>query len=161
MLRPLLPSLVLLLALAPGPPARAGKPSTGAIEWNFLGRMDADDRALVEEYAETARRLDLLALAIARRWPMPLVEIQARPDLSRVRWRLPGDVPGSWHHAIVCPDDRELLVKTEAATGSWSSPRRWRPLSARNTRLVLPATWEGRGLLLTGQGEIVRILAID
>ena len=159
--RALTTSVLIVLALAPVPRVHGAVPSGGAIEWNFLDQMDADDRALVEAYAETARKLDLLALEIGRRWPTPLLEIQASPDLARVRWRLPGEVPGTWHHAIVCPEDRERLAKTEATVGAWSSPRRWRPLVLRDTRLVLPPAWAGRGLLLTGQGEIVRILAID
>ncbi len=152
---------LLLVLLAPAPGVRGATPPSGAIEWDFLEQMDADDRALVEAYAETARRLELLALEIGRRWPTPLLEIQASPDLGRVRWRLPGEVPGTWHHGIVCPADRERLARTEATAGTWSSRRTWRPLVLRNTRLVLPPAWAGRGLLLTGQGEIVRILAID
>jgi len=161
MSRTFLAAFLLALVLAPVPGARAAVRPGGAIEWDFLDEMDADDRALVEAYAETARRLDLLALEIGRRWPTPLLEIEASHDLARIRWRLPGEIPGSWHHAIVCPEDRELLARSEATAGSWASPRTWRPLVLRNTRLVLPPAWSGRGILLTAQGKIVRILAID
>ena len=152
------PVLLLALASLPGP---AGPPVDRAIDWDFLEGIDADDRALIEEYAETARRLDLLALEIGRRWPSPLLEIEVSTDLARLRWRLPGDRPGTWHHGLVCPADRERLARSEATMEGWSARRRWRPLRLRNVRLVTPPGWNGRGVLLTGQGEIVRLLAID
>ncbi len=150
---------------APAQPALAAAPAPGAgehtVDWAFLDKADAQDRDLVTGYAETARRLDALALRLARRFPSALLQVEVREDLARVRWRAAGELPGVWTEAIVCPADRELLMRVEGALAPFASGRTWRTLAIRGDRLVAPAEWNGRAVLVRPDGGIVRLLRID
>lgn len=145
----------------PAAPAAPAAAPERVVDWSFLDKADAQDRELVTGYADTARRLDALALRLARRFPSALLQVEVREDLARVRWRAAGELAGVWTEALVCPADRELLMRVEGALAPFASGRTWRTLAIRGDRLVAPAEWNGRALLVRPDGGIVRLFRID
>ncbi|MDQ7006111.1 MAG: hypothetical protein Q9Q40_02655 [Acidobacteriota bacterium] len=155
-------TLVVLIALA-GAPGRAGevpRASEGS-GWDFLSTLDHDERALIEGYAAQARQLQRMALELARRYPGPLLELQVRRDLRRLRWRTAGPWAGRWSEALVCPEDRRAFRQVEGVTAESSARGEWIRLALRGDRLLSAPGWAGHALLIRPDGTLVRLMRLE
>lgn len=148
------PSFLSGLAEQPATSVRAG-------EWDVLASLDHDERTLIEGYAAQARQLDRLALELSRRFPGPLLELQIRRDLSRLRWRSAGPLARRWSEAVVCPEDRRAFREIEGVVAKNSARGQWLPLAVRGDRLLSAPHWAGRALLIRPDGTIVRLRRLD
>jgi len=142
-------------------PTAAGEMPAGAIDWDFFSGVDVDEQQLIIDYARTSRELQRLSLELARRYPAPLLEMELSRDLSRLRWRTRGDLPGRWREALTCPDDRDSLRRALSSRFPGSARAHWLRLSLGGHRLLSPTAWAPRALLLRPDGSLVRLVMLD
>lgn len=142
-------------------PGGTGRPQAAAFDWNVLSSLDADERNLIESFRETASRYRHLSDELLRRYqPLPL-RIELRRDLERLRWRLEDARQGVWTEALICPEDRTAFHDLGAALGPRSARERWVPLKGPRERLLAPAGWDGRALLVRPDGRLVRLALLN
>ncbi len=154
-----LPLLLATLALAFPAVATA---QSSAIDWDFLGMMDSDYRQLILKYRDSVRETRRLALELSRTFPSPLLRLELRRDLSRIRWQITDPLPGAgWTEALVCPADREALAKMENVIIEGSARAEWVRMRISGDRLLTHRAWGQRALLVREDGAVLRLMIVD
>ncbi len=155
--RHILALLALTATVLGGPALRAD-----TIDWDFLSQIAPSDRELIAHHLTTARELARSALELAHHFPSPLLELEVRRDLTRLRWRIADGLAGvRWTDALVCPEDRAVLEKVEGVMALRSARSEWIRMRIDGDRLVRDQRWEGRAFLLRPDGGIVRLMVIS
>ncbi|GEM_PF-5376323 len=152
--------LAVSLLLIPLPTPLADEPVSTPLDWDFHEGIDHDEMKLAKAYSEAALEFQRLSLELARRYPMPVDGLEVRRDFSRLRWRVAQSGPKRWVESIICPEDRRSVERLEGVLAQTSSRRVWIPLAIRGDRLLAPAHWQGRALLLRPDGAMIRLLAL-
>lgn len=152
---------VLLAALAVALPAVTTAQSS-AIDWDYLGMMDSDYRQLILKYQESVRETRRLALELSHTFPSPLLRLELRRDLSRIRWRIADPLSGAgWTEALVCPADRNALAKLENVVIKGSARAEWVRMRISGDRLLTNRAWGQRALLVREDGAVLRLMIIE